>query len=287
MSGVVGAATKAFSSVAEGVADFGSEVVSGATSLFTGAGSGAAAEAAGTTLGDVFSSTVSSAAVGAGAGALTSLVTDGDVGKGALWGGGIGGALGLGTSGIDYMNSGVGAGNAGIDGNAALDSAIAENPSGGDIGPVAPGGMNTGGRAGPVPASASAGTEAASTASPAAPITTSTAGKGGAAQGMGGFLSSEVGGNVIAGLGQGYAGYAQAEAAKEAAQMRTDGAIKRDRLSDERIADNYRTGGGGRSSRRGLLSTNQSANTAPSSGPAAPAGARYRYNRRSGQIEFV
>jgi hypothetical protein len=311
MSSVVSAATKTFAPVAEAVWDFGSDVVSGATALFTG-GSQAAAEAGGTVLGDVVTDAVVNAGLGAGAGALTSWATGGDVGSGALWGAGIGGGLSLAGDALNALSNTSGMV------SESVSSGVTENP--GSAGPVSPGGMNTDGRAGPVVSPGGMNTDGRAgpispggSSSPdvplpsgggmvdsvstdpvrrasvdpglsenvtsSAPIRTSTAGNQGAASGLGKFLSSETGGNLIAGLGQGYAGYAQAEAAKERQRMADQAALARDRKAYERTSGNYRSGG------RGLLPGGSRPATQPQT--AARPAARYRYNRQTGQIEFT
>ncbi len=211
----------------------------------------------GSTLSSVLTGAVSQAGIGAALGAGTSLLTGGDVGKGAL----LGGAAGAVTGGI------TGAVNA---------------PSSGATGvrPTVPSGATA---PGPpinlVPSQGPVGVP------PAAPAASS----GGLLSGVGKFITDNqtLIGGALQGLGSGIGSAAEADATVDAARL----LVEQDEAERERIAANFDVSGGG-----GLL-TGATLDTTPRPTPvqqfapttvlAKARGARWQYNPATGRVELT
>ena len=222
----------------------------------------------GSTLSSVLTGAVTQAGIGAAIGAGTSLVTGGDVGKGAL----LGGAAGAVTGGIAGAVNAPSSGATGVAATvpsraAAPGSPINLVPSQGPVG---------------VPL--------------AAPLTTAAgpaASSGGLLSGVGKFITDNqtLIGGALQGLGAGIGSAAEADARVEAAQIAADREAEEAAIERARIAANFDVSGGG-----GLL-TGATLDTTPRPTPvqqfspttvlAKSRGARWRYNPETGQVELT
>ncbi len=224
----------------------------------------------GSTLSSVLTGAVTQAGIGAAIGAGTSLVTGGDVGKGALLGGAAGAVTGGITGAVNAPSSGATGVAATAPSSAAAPGApINLVPSQGPVGvPVAAGAAPLVTAAGPAAGAASSG---------------------GLLSGVGKFITDNqtLLGGAIQGIGAGIGSAAEADATVEAAQLLAD----QDEAARAQIASNFDVSGGG-----GLLS-GSTQDTTPRPTPtqqftrpsvqARQRGARWRYNPETGQVELT
>ncbi len=253
-------------------------VVAGAAIYFgagalTGGGAGISGLAGslglGSTLSSVLTGAVTQAGIGAAIGAGTSLVTGGDVGKGAL----IGGAAGAVTGGI----------------TGAVNAPTTDASSFGRD-PQFPQASNLGsGGANPGPAGS---LDAAASVNPATsilPPQTGSPDSNGLLSGVGKFITDNqtLLGGAIQGIGAGIGGLAEADARVEAAQLLAD----QDEAARAQIASNFDVSGGvGLLSGGTLDTTPRPTPTQQFTRPSVQArarGARWQYNPATGQVELT
>ncbi len=216
------------------------------------------------TLGSVVSGAVNQAGYGALLGGASAALTGGDVGKGLLAGAGIGAVTG------------------GITGALTAPNSLA---SSGGTGATAPGTTATGGPASNLGLAGSLDAAAQPGQLAGAPG----GGGGGGGGGIGEFITNNqtLIGGAVQGLGSGIGGFAEADAAVEAAEVLAN----RDREEQDRIAANFDVSSG-----RGLLS---GVTADPTQRPtptqqftqgsvlARSRGAMWRYNPVTGQLELT
>lgn len=221
----------------------------------------------GSTLSSVLSGAVTQAGIGAAIGAGTSLVTGGDVGKGALLGGAAGAVTGGITGAVNAPSSGV--------------TGVAATPPSSAAAPGAP--VNL------VPSQGPVGAPLVTAAGPAADAASSD----GLLSGVGKFITDNqtLLGGAVQGIGAGLGGLAEADAAVEAAQIAADRQAELEATENARVASNFDVSGGG-----GLLSgstTDATPRPTPAQQFTVPSvqarsrGARWRYNPETGQVELT
>lgn len=244
MSGIVSGITKVFSSVGSAVARVGSAVAGVGASVFTsGAASGAGSMASGGlssvasgfggTLGKVLTGAISQAAIGAVIGGGISALTGNGFGKGAL----MGGLAGAATGGLTGLMSG------GAPAGLATDTGLATAATPTGLAPVG----KTASAPSSIPGKISL--DAAGDANLASRLGDQSAGLMGgggevaaAGGGLGSFLTSETGGNILSGLGDAYGKYADYKQKDKQLDMQAeeydkDRAFKLDQ--EMRIRDSY------------------------------------------------
>lgn len=259
MSGIVSGITKVFTTVGTAVARVGRAVLGvGATTFTAGAASGAGSMASGGlsgiisrftgggVLGNVLTGALTQAGYGALIGGAASALTGGSFAKGALMGaaggalsGGLMGAAGLNA---DPLTRGFGMPTGGNVPGVTSGVTSGATPSGAmptGVSAQAPTtvptttGAGSSGMSGGWAAANGMGSTIPAVAQAAAPAALS--GGGLFSGGLGQFINSPMGGNLISGLGQGLAGYMASRERNDAAEA--DRNFVRER--DQRITDSY------------------------------------------------